>query len=113
MSETIFNKIIRKEIPADIIYEDELCLAFKDVNPQAPIHILIIPKKSIPKVSDAVKDDHNVLGHLLLKAGEIANTLGVKDAFRLVINNGEDAGQTVFHLHIHLLAGRRLNWPPG
>lgn len=113
MSETIFDKIIRKEIPADIVYEDDLCLAFKDVNPQAPIHILIIPKKAIAKVADADKEDQNILGHLLLKAGEIAEELDVKDAFRLVVNNGENAGQTVFHLHIHLLAGRALTWPPG
>ncbi len=113
MSHTIFDKIIRKEIPAEFVYEDELCVAFKDVNPQAPIHILIIPKKSIPKVADAEVEDQNILGHLLLKAGEIAETLGIKDAFRLVINNGEDAGQTVFHLHIHLLAGRSFDWPPG
>ncbi len=113
MSETIFDKIISKEIPAEIVYEDEQCLAFKDVNPQAPIHILIIPKKSIAKVADADTEDQDILGHLLLKASEIAETLGVKDAFRLVINNGEEAGQTVFHLHIHLLAGRPLNWPPG
>ena len=113
MSETIFDKIIRKEIPSDIVYEDELCLAFKDVNPQAPIHILIIPKKTIAKVADANNDDQNLLGHMLLMAGKIAKDLGVKDAFRLVVNNGEEAGQTVFHLHIHLLAGRDFSWPPG
>ena len=113
MIETIFDKIIRKEIPADIVYEDELCLAFKDVNPQAPIHILIIPKKAIAKVADANNDDQNVLGHMMLMAGKIAEDLGVKDAFRLVVNNGEEAGQTVFHLHIHLLAGRSFSWPPG
>ncbi len=113
MSETIFSKIIRKEIPAEIVYEDDQCLAFKDVNPQAPIHVLIIPKKVITKVADASNVDQNILGHLLLKAGEIAEDLGVKDAFRLVINNGENAGQTVFHLHVHLLAGRSFNWPPG
>jgi histidine triad (HIT) family protein len=113
MSETIFDKIIRKEIPADIVYEDEHCLAFKDVNPQAPIHILIIPKTCIEKVADAMAEDKILLGHILLKAGEIAKDLGVKDAFRLVINNGEKAGQTVFHLHVHLLAGRSFNWPPG
>lgn len=113
MSETIFDKIINKEIPSDIVYEDDICLAFKDVNPQAPIHILIIPKKPIAKVSDAEKVDQNILGHLLIKSGVIAEQLGVKDAFRLVVNNGEDAGQTVFHLHIHLLAGRGFNWPPG
>ena len=113
MSATIFDKVISKEIPADIIYEDDQCLAFKDINPQAPIHILIIPKKPIAKVADATSDDQIILGHLLLKAGEIAEELGVKDAFRLVINNGENAGQTVFHLHIHLLAGRSFSWPPG
>ncbi len=113
MPETVFDKIIKKEIPADIVYEDEQCLAFKDVNPQAPIHILIIPKQAIAKVADAIMEDQSILGHLLVKAGEIAEQLDVKDAFRLVINNGEDAGQTVFHLHIHLLAGRPLSWPPG
>ncbi len=113
MPETIFEKIINKEIPADIVYEDDHCLAFNDVNPQAPIHILIIPKKPIAKVADAQTSDQAVLGHLLVKAGEIADQLDVKDAFRLIINNGEDAGQTVFHLHIHLLAGREFKWPPG
>lgn len=113
MQETIFDKIISKEIPAEIVYEDDQCLAFKDVNPQAPVHILIIPKKSIAKIADANVQDQNILGYLMLKAGEIADELGVKDAFRLVINNGEGAGQTVFHLHIHLLAGRALTWPPG
>ncbi len=113
MQETIFDKIISKEIPAEIVYEDDQCLAFKDVNPQAPVHILIIPKKSIAKIADADVQDQNILGYLMLKAGEIADELGVKDAFRLVINNGEGAGQTVFHLHIHLLAGRALAWPPG
>ena len=113
MSDTIFDKIINRQIPADIVYEDDQCLAFKDVNPQAPIHILIIPKQPIAKVADACKEDQNILGHLLLKAGEVAEDLGVKDAFRLVVNNGEEAGQTVFHLHIHLLAGRNFNWPPG
>ena len=113
MSGTIFDKIISKELPAEIVYEDEQCLAFKDVNPQAPVHVLIIPKKPIAKVADANQDDQNILGYLLLKASQVAEQLGVGDAFRLVINNGEDAGQTVFHLHIHLLAGRPLNWPPG
>lgn len=113
MPETIFTKIINKEIPADIVFEDEHCLAFKDVNPQAPVHILIIPKTCIAKVADATDEDKNILGHILLKAGEIAESLGVKDAFRLVINNGDKAGQTVFHLHVHLLAGRPFNWPPG
>lgn len=113
MSETIFSQIIDRKIPADIVYEDELCLAFRDVAPQAPTHILIIPKKPITKIADTQQADCEILGHLLIKAGEIARAEGVGDAFRLVINNGEDAGQTVFHLHLHLLAGRKLSWPPG
>ena len=113
MSDTIFAKIIRKEIPADILFEDDLCLAFKDVNPQAPTHILIIPKKPIPKLAEAVDEDQALLGHLLLKAREIADSLGLGDAYRVIINNGEQAGQTVFHLHLHLLAGRPFSWPPG
>ncbi len=113
MSETIFSKIIKREIPADIIYEDDLCLSFKDINPQAPFHALVIPKKPIEKVSAAVQEDKHLLGHLLLKAGEIAADQGYEDNFRLVINNGEGAGQTVFHLHVHILAGRPLGWPPG
>ncbi len=114
MSETtIFAKIVNKEIPADIIFEDDLCLAFKDVNPQAPTHILIIPKKPIPKLVDADNDDQALLGHLLLTARDIAKKLDCQDAFRIAINNGEQAGQTVFHLHVHLLAGRPFNWPPG
>ena len=113
MSETLFTKIIDREIPADIVYEDELCLAFKDINPQAPLHILVIPKKNIVKISDTTELEQDLLGHLLLKAGEIANAQGYGEAFRLVINNGENAGQTVFHLHIHILAGRSFSWPPG
>ena len=113
MTDTIFSKIIDKEIPADIVYEDEKCLAFRDVNPQAPIHILIIPKQSIAKIADSQIEDCEILGHLLFTAGEIARQEGCGDAFRLVIKNGADAGQTVFHLHVHLLAGRPLSWPPG
>ncbi len=113
MEETLFTKIINREIPAEIVYEDNLCLAFKDINPQAPLHILVIPKKHIAKISDAVKSEQDLLGHLLLKAVEIANNQGYGEAFRLIINNGENAGQTVFHLHIHILAGRNLIWPPG
>jgi histidine triad (HIT) family protein len=113
MTETLFSKIINREIPADIVYEDDLCLAFRDVNPQAPVHILIIPKKGIEKVADATESDQALLGHLLLKAGEIAKQEGYADAFRLVVNNGEGAGQTVFHLHIHILAGREFSWPAG
>ncbi len=113
MSDTIFSKIIAREIPADIVYEDDVCLAFKDVNPQAPIHVLIIPKKPVARIADADADDRAMLGHLLLKAGEIARTLDCEENFRLIVNNGAEAGQSVFHLHLHLLAGRPLAWPPG
>lgn len=110
---TLFGKIIAREIPADIVYEDDCCLAFRDINPQAPVHVLLIPKEEIAKLADASADHQALMGHLLLKAGEIARRLGVGDAFRLVINNGAGAGQTVFHLHLHILAGRPLHWPPG
>ena len=113
MSETIFQKIIDRELPADIVYEDDSCLAFKDINPVAPIHILVIPKNRIEKISDSNTEDKELLGHLFLVAGNIARDLGVEDAFRLVVNNGAGAQQTVFHLHIHLIAGREFNWPPG
>ena len=113
MSETIFQKIIDKELPADIVYEDDSCLAFKDINPVAPIHILIIPRKRIEKISDSNTEDKELLGHLFLVAGNIARDLGIEDAFRLVVNNGAGAQQTVFHLHIHLIAGREFSWPPG
>ena len=113
MSETIFQKIIDKELAADIVYEDDSCLAFKDINPVAPIHILVIPKKRIEKISDSNTEDKELLGHLFLVAGNIARDLGIEEAFRLVVNNGAGAQQTVFHLHIHLIAGREFNWPPG
>ena len=111
--ETIFSKIINREIPADIVYEDDICLAFRDVNPQAPMHILVIPKKAISKISEARDEDRDVLGHLLLTANRVAASEGFGDAYRLIINNGEGAGQTVFHLHVHILAGRDFTWPPG
>ncbi len=110
---TLFSKIIAREIPADIVYEDERCLAFRDINPQAPTHVLLIPKQEIPRLADAVDGDAALLGYLMLAAGKVARQLGVGDAFRLVVNNGADAGQTVFHLHLHILAGRPLRWPPG
>jgi histidine triad (HIT) family protein len=110
---TIFGKIIRREIPADIVYEDDLCLAFRDINPQAPVHVLLIPKKEIDQVGNAKADDQALLGHMMLTAGKIARQLGVGDAFRVVVNNGAEAGQTVFHLHLHILGGRKLRWPPG
>ena len=110
---TLFSRIIRREIPADIVYEDELCIAIRDISPQAPTHVLLIPKKEIAKLSDAGTEDQSLLGHMMLAAGRIARSLGVGDAFRLVVNNGADAGQSVVHIHLHLLAGRPLDWPPG
>ena len=110
---TIFGKIISREIPANIVYEDEHCLAFRDINPQAPTHVLLIPKKEIPRLSDATAEDQALLGHLMVTAGKLAQQLGVGDAFRLVANNGAEAGQSVFHLHFHILGGRRMTWPPG
>ena len=113
---TLFEKIIAREIPADIIYEDDFCVSFRDINPKAPVHVLIVPKKVIPRVGDAVADDQETLGALLLAAGKIASQLGVNSSdkgFRLTINHGKDAGETVPHMHVHLLAGRELGWPPG
>mgnify|MGYP003648882035 FL=1 len=111
--DTLFTKIINREIPAEIIYEDELCVAFKDVNPQAPLHVLLVPRKVLTKLSDASEQEQSLLGHLMLTAPLIAKQEGYSDGFRIVINNGEAAGQTVFHLHIHIIAGRELSWPPG
>jgi histidine triad (HIT) family protein len=113
MSETIFSKIIRKEIPADIVYEDDLALAFRDVYPQAPVHILIIPKKVIVSISAATTEDTNLLGHLLLVVKKVAIQEGLENGYRVVINTGEDGGQTVFHLHLHLMGKRLMTWPPG
>ena len=111
---TLFEKIIAREIPADIVYEDDLVLAFNDINPKAPTHVLVIPKKPIPRIAEAEPEDHQVLGHLLLKAREIAVDLGLhENGFRLVINNGKDAGESVPHLHLHILGGRTMAWPPG
>lgn len=113
MTETLFTKIINRDIPADIVYEDDQCLAFRDINPKAPMHILVIPKKVIPKLVDADDTDEALLGHLLTTAAKIANDEGYGHAFRAVINNGEAVGQTVFHLHVHILGGRDFMWPPG
>jgi len=113
MTETLFTKIINREIPADIVYEDDLCLAFRDINPKAPMHILVIPKKVIPTLVDAEAGDETLLGHLLTTAAKLARDEGYGDAFRAVINNGEAVGQTVFHLHVHILGGRDFMWPPG
>ena len=106
MSDCLFCKIVSREIPTQLVYEDEHTVAFEDINPQAPTHILAIPRKNIPRLVEAVADDESLLGYLLLVAGKMAGQLGVDDAFRLVINNGADASQTVFHLHIHILANK-------
>jgi histidine triad (HIT) family protein len=113
MAETIFAKIIRREIPAQIEYEDELCLAFHDVSPQAPTHILIIPKKPLPSLAEVTDAEIPLLGHLMRVATNIATKLNLANGYRLVVNCGTDGGQTVNHLHIHLLGGRSLGWPPG
>ena len=113
MSSTLYEKIINKAIPSEILYEDDISFVIKDINPQAPTHLLIIPKKVIPKLSDSTQEDQEILGHLMLVAGKVAEDLGLDETFRLVVNNGAKAGQSVFHLHIHLLSGRSLNWPPG
>ena len=111
---TLFEKICAREIPADIIYEDDLCLCFRDIAPQAPTHLLLIPRKPIERIALAQAEDQQLLGHMLLKAGDIARQLGfADDGFRLVINNGANGGEAVPHLHIHILAGRKLTWPPG
>ncbi len=109
MSDTIFAKIVSGEIPSEFIYEDEHCVAINDINPQAPTHVLVIPRKAIPKLSDAEPEDQALLGHLMLAVGKIAEQLGVADAYRVVVNNGAGAGQTVFHLHLHIIAGRSFS----
>ncbi len=111
--DTIFGKIIRREIPADIVYEDDMALAFRDVNPQAPVHILVIPKKPIPKLADAESEDHALMGHLLLTVKRVAEQAELDYGYRVVVNNGFDGGQTVDHLHFHILGGRQMQWPPG
>jgi histidine triad (HIT) family protein len=113
MSDTVFDKIIRREIPADIVYEDDVVLAFKDINPQAPVHVLVIPKEPIAKLGDAGQQHQQLLGHLLLTAKEVATKMELEQGYRLVINNGDEGGQTVYHLHVHILGGRPMTWPPG
>ena len=111
---TIFEKIIRKEIPAKIVYEDDQVLAFHDIDPKAPVHVLVIPKKVIARIAETKAEDLALLGHLLLKAQSVAEQLGLKQSgYRLVINNGADGGESVPHLHVHILGGRRMTWPPG
>ena len=114
ISMTLFEKIIAREIPADIVYEDDEVLAFKDINPQAPVHILTIPKKPIQRIGEATSSDQSLLGQLFLKAAEIAKQSGREEnGFRIVVNNGKDGGESVPHLHVHILGGRQLEWPPG
>jgi histidine triad (HIT) family protein len=110
---TIFEKIIAREIPADILHEDEHCIAIRDIDPQAPTHFLVIPKQVIPRIGEAGQEDQAVLGHLLLVAGKIARSEGLEKGFRVVLNNGSEGGETVPHLHIHVLGGRQMSWPPG
>lgn len=113
LSDNIFLKIIEKKIPARIIHEDEYCVAFHDIKPQAPIHVLLVPRKVIPTHADIKAEDRELLGHLHIVAAQLAEKLGIGDGYRLVLNCKEGAGQTVPHLHLHLLGGRHLNWPPG
>jgi histidine triad (HIT) family protein len=110
---TLFQKIADKEIAAKLIHEDAVCVAFHDISPQAPTHVLIVPRKPIPRVAEATVEDQATLGHLLLVAGQLSRQLGLAKGFRVVINNGPDGGETVPHLHVHLLGGRALDWPPG
>lgn len=113
MEKTLFEKIISREIPAKIEHEDDYCVAFHDINPQAPTHLLIVPRKPIPRVAEAKAEDKTVLGHLLLIAAQLGTKMNLNKGFRIVINNGSDGGETVPHLHIHLIGGRSLTWPPG
>lgn len=113
LSDNIFLKIVEKQIPARIVHEDEHCVAFHDINPQAPVHVLIVPRKVIPTHADIQAEDRELLGHLHVVAAQLADQLGIGDGYRLVLNCKERAGQTVPHLHLHLLGGRPLTWPPG
>jgi len=113
LNDCLFCKIARKEIPADIVYEDDDVLAFRDIRPQAPVHVLVIPKRHIATLADLTQEDKDVMGHVTLVASRLARDLGVSEGYRVVINCGKDAGQTVFHIHMHLLGGRSLGWPPG
>jgi len=114
MSKTLFEKIIAREIPAAIVYEDDQVLAFRDIKPQAPVHVLVIPKNPISRIAEAKPEDQQVLGWLLLRAAQVAEQLGLsKTGYRLVFNNGPDAGEAVPHLHCHIIGGRKMGWPPG
>lgn len=113
MADTIFGRIIRGEVPARIVHDDDRCLAFHDVAPQAPVHVLVIPKRPIASLAEATEADAGLLGHLVFVATQLARTLGLGDGYRLIVNCGRDGGQSVDHLHVHLLGGRPLGWPPG
>jgi histidine triad (HIT) family protein len=113
MAKTIFKRIIDREIPADIVYEDDQCLAFRDVSPQAPIHVLVIPKKEIVNVEALSDDDAALIGHLWMVIRNVARQLGLEDGYRVVVNCGPHGGQSVDHLHFHVLGGRHMQWPPG
>jgi histidine triad (HIT) family protein len=113
MTKTLFQRIVDREIPSNIEHEDDRCIVIHDVQPQAPVHLLIIPKKPIPRLAEATHADEGVLGHLLVVAGEMARKLRLEKGFRIVVNNGPDAGESVPHVHVHLLAKRQMNWPPG
>ncbi|KAJ0005247.1 hypothetical protein NQD34_011461 [Periophthalmus magnuspinnatus] len=111
--DTIFGKIIRKEVPVPLVYEDEQCIAFNDINPQAPVHILVVPKKPIVQLSKAEETDSALLGHLMIAAKKVAEKAGLSKGYRIVVNDGPDGGQSVYHIHIHVLGGRQMGWPPG
>ncbi|XP_035519067.1 histidine triad nucleotide-binding protein 1 [Morone saxatilis] len=111
--DTIFGKIVRKEIPANLIYEDDQCVAFPDISPQAPTHILVVPKKPIVQLSQAEESDAALLGHLMIVAKKCAQDAGLSKGYRIVINDGPEGGQSVYHIHVHVLGGRRMEWPPG
>ncbi len=113
MSKTIFERICAKEIPANLVYEDDQVVAFRDINPQAPVHVLLVPRRPIPRLAEATAADGALLAHLLLKAAEVARQLGLSHGYRVVINSGPDGGESVPHLHCHILGGRALGWPPG
>ncbi|EAT35646.1 AAEL012200-PA [Aedes aegypti] len=113
VEDTIFGKIIRKEIPCNFIHEDDRCVAFHDISAQAPVHFLVIPKKPIPQLSKATEEDEALLGHLMLVAKKVAAEQGLGEGFRIVINDGKNGAQSVYHLHLHVLGGRQMKWPPG
>lgn len=114
MSKSIFQKICDREIPASIVYEDDLVVAFRDIQPQAPVHVLVVPRRPLARIAEASREDQALLGHLLLKAAEVAALVGLKEGgYRLVINNGRNGGESVPHLHCHILGGRPMSWPPG